>query len=281
MADGSGYDFTQLVRVHMFPELTQAACTMVGAWGDATKNAATPGSLFQLRALDWETKGPFQKYPAVIVYHPYPENGHSFALLSFVGFIGALTGMSSAPLGICEKVWISYNGTQAREGFPWHFLLRDILQYDKTIDDAINRIVNAPRTCSIFVGLGDPQNHFRALEYSYEYVNVYDDMNYPVYPNHPRYKNVVYIDKHVQPSRNPCLSSLIQKNYGKIDALAFIQSIAPMLGSGATHAAVYDYANTYMYVTDASPAVNGTSVPAYNRPWTRIDLKKAFAEAPN
>ena len=40
-------------------------CSMMGAWGDATKNSVTEdgvtleGSLLQLRALDWETKGPF------------------------------------------------------------------------------------------------------------------------------------------------------------------------------------------------------------------------------
>jgi hypothetical protein len=31
-------------------------------------------------------------------------------------------------MGVCEKVWAGYNGTLARVGVPWHFLLRDIMQ---------------------------------------------------------------------------------------------------------------------------------------------------------
>lgn len=40
IADGSGgkVDYLKLRRINMFPELTQAACTIVGAWGPATKN---------------------------------------------------------------------------------------------------------------------------------------------------------------------------------------------------------------------------------------------------
>eukprot|EP01125_Pyxidicula_operculata_P021953 TRINITY_DN878_c0_g1_i1.p1 TRINITY_DN878_c0_g1~~TRINITY_DN878_c0_g1_i1.p1 ORF type:complete len:425 (+),score=84.40 TRINITY_DN878_c0_g1_i1:435-1709(+) len=277
IADGSGYDYNQIVRIHMFPELIQAACSMVGAWGAATSNTKSPGSLYQLRALDWTTNGPFQNFPTVLVYHPNDNNGHPFAILTFAGFVGALTGLSSAPLGVCEKVWIHYNGTDAREGYPWHFLLREILQYSPDVTDAISKIVNAPRTCSIFVGLGDPTNKFRALEYSYEYVNIYDDVNYPVYPNHPRYQNVVYIDKHTQPSQNPCLSSLIQKYYGALDVQALIQ-VAAVLGTGDAHAAIYDYAENFMYVTTASPYINGSFTPAYTRSWTKIDLTKAFAE---
>jgi hypothetical protein len=33
----------------------------------------------QLRALDWDTSGPFQNSPAVIVYHPNEDDGHAFA----------------------------------------------------------------------------------------------------------------------------------------------------------------------------------------------------------
>jgi hypothetical protein len=69
-----------IVRVHMFPELIKAHCTMVGAWGNAIKS--TDGTLYQLRALDWSTDGPFQLYPTVIVYHP--DNGHNFTIVTWV-----------------------------------------------------------------------------------------------------------------------------------------------------------------------------------------------------
>jgi hypothetical protein len=42
-------------------QLIQAACSMFGAWGKAISN--TNGTLYQLRALDWSTDGPFQQVP--------------------------------------------------------------------------------------------------------------------------------------------------------------------------------------------------------------------------
>jgi hypothetical protein len=67
-------------------------------------------------------------------------------------------------------VWWNYNDTSSRLGIPFHFLLRDILQFDLDVADAIMRIENAARTCSIFIGLGDSSGTFTAFEYSYEEV---------------------------------------------------------------------------------------------------------------
>jgi len=273
-SDGSGIDYMTIVRLHMFPELIKAQCSMVGAWGPASVN----GTLYQLRALDWATNGPFQQFPALLVYHPSEAGSNNFTLLSFVGFFGALTGVSSSPLGICEKVWDAYNGSSSRSGFPWHFVLRDILQYDHTVDDAINRVNHVPRTCSIHVGVGEPANNFRVMEYSYEAVTVYDDGNYPVYPNHPRKKGLLFVNKHVQPSTDPCLGGMLDANYGKIDALTLIQATA-LHQTGDTHAAVYDFGNDGLYVSSASPYIPGSgATPAYKRPWARVSLSALWKE---
>jgi len=276
LSDGSGIDYETLLYIHMFPELIQASCSMVGAWGDAIKT--TTGSLYQLRALDWQTNGPFQQFPAVVVYHPNSGNGNPFALLTFTGFIGALTGYSSSPVGICEKVWYSYTGTENRIGYPWHFLLRDILQYDQDINSALNRIVNAVRTCSIHVGLGDPVNKFRVVEYGYDNITIYDDENYPVYPAHPRMSNLLYVNKHVQPSNDPCLGQVLQEQYGAIDSNYLMQYVTAKHQTGDAHAAVYDFASNWMYVVIASPYINGSYTPAYDRQWTKFDMTALFNE---
>jgi hypothetical protein len=41
------------------------------------------------------------------------------------------------------QVWLHYNETSSRAGIPFHFLLRDIGQFDNNLDDAFNRINNA------------------------------------------------------------------------------------------------------------------------------------------
>lgn len=278
LADGSGVSYQKILQVQMFPELIKAGCSMFGAWGPAISN--TTGSLFQLRALDWDTSGPFQQYPVVLVYHPQDSNGHAFSTMGWAGFIGAMTGYSSAPIGLCEKVWLGYNGTSSRQGIPWHFLLRDIMQFDSDIDSAVSRIANAHRTCPIFVGLGDYSNQFRAIEYSYEIVEVYDDHNSPTWNDHPNFEGLVYIDKHVQPSSDPCMPSLLEKYYGSLNVQNTIQYIAPIFETGDMHVAVYDFANNYMYVSNASPVpASGPNdvVPAYNRNYIRLDMNQLFA----
>ena len=72
------------------------------------------------------------------------------------GFIGALTGISSAQLGISE-IGVSYpdaswgppEGKIPIPGTPFIVVLRDILKYDYTIDDAITRFANTKRDCSM------------------------------------------------------------------------------------------------------------------------------------
>ena len=48
--------------------------------------------------------GLLQKFPEVLVYHPNEGNGHAYAVLTWTGFVGAITGYSSVELGVCEKV---------------------------------------------------------------------------------------------------------------------------------------------------------------------------------
>ena len=68
MSNGTGIDETTLMHVSLVPELVRMSCSMFGAWGPATVN--TTSELVQLRALDWDTNGPFQQVPVVVVYHP-------------------------------------------------------------------------------------------------------------------------------------------------------------------------------------------------------------------
>merc|ERR1719506_1852123 len=116
LAEGAGVDFKLVLRVHMLPELTKGHCSMFGAWGGATEG----GKTLQLRALDWDTDGPFKRHSAVVVYHPTGEDsGHAFANIGFTGFIGAVTGISSKQMAISE-IGVTYPddsfGKESRKG---------------------------------------------------------------------------------------------------------------------------------------------------------------------
>jgi isopenicillin-N N-acyltransferase-like protein len=142
--------------------------------------------------------GPFRDYSQITVYHPDPEYGHAFINIGFTGFIGSLTGVSATQLGISE-IGVSYPdatfGTESRIGVPFIFLLRDILQYDYTLDDATNRMINTRRTCDLILGVGDGKlGYFSGYEYSYSVLNVFNPLNMEPYNQtwHPRIPNIVY-----------------------------------------------------------------------------------------
>ena len=58
------------------------------------------GKTYQLRALDFDTDGPFKDYPQITVYHP--SEGYPYANVGWPGTVGLLTGFSSQQLGISE-----------------------------------------------------------------------------------------------------------------------------------------------------------------------------------
>lgn len=73
---------------------------------------------------------------------------------------------------------------ESYEGIPFIFLLRDILQFDKTYLDAVKRIQDAKRTCQLILGVGDGKAEhatFRGFAYSHEALFVYDDKNMQPY----------------------------------------------------------------------------------------------------
>jgi hypothetical protein len=283
LAEGAKLPYMEMARVHMLPELIKASCTLMGAWGEATAHCSPKaGALYQLRALDWSTDGPFQQNPLLLVYHPETGNGHNFSIATWAGFVGAITGFSSAPVGMGMKVWLTYNGSSSRSGVPFHFLLRDVLQYDADTSAAMNRIYNARRTCSIFVGLGDATNRFALVEYSHDYVKEFDNGNFPWYEPHVYQKDVLYFDKHTQPSHHPCMPALMKKHYGRYDAATTLRYITPVVQTGNMLLAFYEYADMKLYLSNASPgnATGGDVVPAYNRPAVVFDMTTEFNRSP-
>eukprot|EP01147_Barroeca_monosierra_P002763 gene2762-5620_t len=304
LADGLNgtISYDALLRFHLFPELIKASCSMFGAWGPALANSTehhtqdSSGHSFyyynlinldtlnQLRALDWGLDNPLINYSVVVVYHPEKGDGHPFASVTWTGFIGSVTSYGGY-VGVSEKVWLSYNLSDSRAGVPFHFIIRDLAQYDITIADALNRIYNNRRTCSIHLGIGSSHDSvFRAVEYSHEEVIVYDDFNYPAYePAHPLLKGVVFINKHAQPSNDVCMGSLMERFYGNLTAETTIRYVLGNTASGDMHATFYEYSTNTLYVSIAGQKISASGqpveglAPAHARPWFRLDMNKLFS----
>mgnify|MGYP006902778891 CR=1 FL=1 len=60
---------------------------------------------------------------------------------------------------VCVSAGVSFPdktfGKESRVGIPFVFLLRDILQFDNTLNASITRIETAHRTCDLILGVGD------------------------------------------------------------------------------------------------------------------------------
>lgn len=278
IADGSGVSYDQVMHVALFPELIKAACSIIGAWGPAV--ADDSGKLLQLRALDWTTDGPFQQFPTVMVYHPAEGYGHAYSVVGWAGMLGAISGYSSANMAISEKVWLSYKGRASRAGYPFSFLLRDILQFDEDTDEALSRIASAERTCSIFIGVGDDNNDFKAVQYSHEEVHILNDRNFPQFANHTRHEGLVYVDKHVQWSKHQCMPALMNSLYGNLSPETIIRYVTALEQTGDMQVVVYDYLHHHMYVSNAAPVdAQGNCAKAYDRPFVRFHMDDLFGEA--
>jgi hypothetical protein len=138
-------------------EITRGSCSMFGAKDSATRESRD-GKLLQLRALDWDTDGPFKNYATIVVYHPSAEGagGHAWANVGFSGWTASITGFSSSQLALSE-IGVSYPDatfgpeTYLAKGYPFGYLIRDILQFDKTLEDATERITKATRTCDLIL----------------------------------------------------------------------------------------------------------------------------------
>jgi len=283
IADASGQDFLMLRRIHLIGELTKGACSMFGAWGTAT---ASTGATYQLRALDWDTTGPFKDFPLVVVYHP-TTLGHPFINVGFIGWIACLAGMSSTQLAISE-IGVSFPdstfGEESRFGIPFTYLMRDILQFDLTVDNSIDRITSAHRTCDLILGVGDGKlGTFRGFQYSHSVANVIDDVNLaPVNDTwHPQIENVVYWGMDwLCPGYSSVLSRQLQMLHGNITIENTIKYVTAIVQTGDLHIVLSDLTNSKMYVAFAAATNETGPLYAYDRQFLELDALTLFAEQP-
>lgn len=287
LADASGLDFKMLQNIHMLGELTKGACSMMGAWNDAL---ASGKGLLQFRTLDWDMSGPFRDFPHITIYHP--NDGNHFANIGWTGWVGSLTGMNDERMAISEigAAYADYTfGKESRKGIPFTYLLRDILQYDKSLDDSKFRMENANRTCNLILGVGDGKDEiFNSVRYSHSVADFFDDKNMEPGPIctepqpcdwHPRIDSVVYhgMDWNC-PTYTERLGQEIQKHWGEITPELVISDIIAKTCTGDVHNAVYDLTLNDMYVAVASPhGADSKTKHAYKNSYVKFNMDDIFS----
>jgi hypothetical protein len=287
IADAAGMDYQTLLRLNMFPEITKASCSFFGAW----KRATVGGKTMQLRALDYDTDGPFKDFPQITVYHP--SIGKAFANVGWPGQVGALTGMADGKMAISE-IGVSFpddsfgQGTpdtpaEIVDGKPWMFVLRDVLQFSTTLDEALSSVKQSNRTCNLIIGVGDGNNEIvNGIEYGGRVFQPYNDTTLLPVNNtwHPQVPDVVYNGMDwLCPGYTSKLGGELAKYHGSISPQIVVGNILPTVQTGNLHIAVYDLTDNFMHVSFCRNSTAPVSEPlyAYERQFTSINMTSIFA----
>jgi len=101
---------------------------MFGVWGSRTQD----GSIYTARNLDWAKDLGIAKYKLITVYHPN-DGKYAHATLGYLGFTGALAGMSSQGITVHEANLESNDITFG--GFPWVLRLRYIMENAQNLQE--------------------------------------------------------------------------------------------------------------------------------------------------
>ena len=269
--------YTQLRLVNELPDLIRMQCSMIGAWGNATAD----GSLVQLRSLDFGG-GPFANNSFLLVQHP--AGATPFAALSFPGFVGIVTGLSPR-IAQSEKVNDLHGGGTppgTYHGQNTAYVIRDIVQFAASKEEAHAMAVAANRTWGVWLGFGDAASQeMLVVEYMQASAEAYDDRTLPALTGQPPFPQVAYIDKHAQPSvDDKTLPEALTPLLGQLSASVMAQEIPRATQSGDVHIAVYDFTLGRSAVLFAlgSTDENGTYTGpggryAYAAPYVRFPLE--------
>ena len=125
-----------------------ASCSNLAAFGPATRG----GELLHARNLDWGMGEVLPRIATVAFYHP--AAGHDFVAVNWAGMVGCLTAMNAEGVSIAEESVSSPRDTSV-DGKPLFLLIREAIQYSRSLDDAVNLVAASPGTCGYHVTVCD------------------------------------------------------------------------------------------------------------------------------
>jgi isopenicillin-N N-acyltransferase like protein len=163
---------------HAVQNMNLVACTAFGAWGNHTSDS----SLVIGRNFDFFVSDDFAKDKILCIIKP--DSGYSFAMITWAGFAGVVSGMNEKGLTVTLNAAKSEIPLGAKT--PVSLLAREILQYASNIDEAY-KIAQSRGTFvaeSFFIGSAADRKAV-VIEKSPDRIAIYDpDTDNIVVTNH-------------------------------------------------------------------------------------------------
>jgi predicted choloylglycine hydrolase len=270
LAEGAQVPLKWVHWMHIIPDLSwlppfHYQCSYYAAWGKAVPD----GHLYQMRALDYWMEAHVQDKPAIILFRP--NKGNAFATASWIGVVGAITGMNAKGIALSE-IGDGFGAEhETMDAEPWIFMARRVLQYTGSLESAVRLIRDAKRMSSYDFLIGDGRaKDARQLVTAKDIFKEYDWKTAP--HDQPVLEDVVYLSMAVgNKDYNKKLYARLKANYGNLTAKIARSDLMPRVETGDLHAVAFDATDLKMWVANAE----GSS-PAYSRPCVMFNLKAAL-----
>lgn len=265
LADGSGIPYDKILLLNLFPEMFH--CSGITLRDKASRK----GDLYHVRVLDY-TKGKNLQETAVLMIVA-PDSAIPFANVSYAGFIGSVTGMNKAKIAIGE---IGGGGYGDWNGIPMAFLIRDVLERARTLEDASTILTTSPRTCEYFYVVSDGKSKASLGFYATSKLiqTIMPGTSYPL-PDKNSYSqpaDCLILTGLNKQSKFDAIVQLLQKRYGKIAVRDLQRVIKSASLDSNLHNAIFAPRRLQLWISHAGP----NNEPAYNQPYHHYDLKALF-----
>lgn len=255
MADAAGITRRDALCANFFPELFHCS-------GVAVRNRASlDGAVVHARVLDYMRGIHLQKYTLVQVF--IPKDGYAWISLGYAGFLGSVTAMNEQGLAIGE---MGGKSEESWDGMPMTFLMREIAERTKRVEEAVALMKRVPRTCEYYYVISDATKNMVGIRARPQEVMVLKPgEQHELLPEVPQDTVLISAAKRAQ-----VLSERIKTNFGKIDVTTMIEIIKrPVAMNSNLHNAIFLPETLDMWFADA-----GKKAPACDEPYTHVNLRE-------